>query len=825
MENNYLLFNRKLKSVLVLVTLMLIPTVSWGKTYSKTYTFVPYSGDDGYFECYNGERWRKQSEGESTDNGIMVQGGTSIRLTSEEVFPAQLSKVVVTVGVGSYGPGQMSGDYYATESVYLYVENDEKDVYVTPINKYQGSFSNIDFRDYTFNSISRNAESSIDIELSASSNCDLYISEIYVEWKEITEYGLTVGGVNVTDENASNITDSRNQSGQPFVSYNTTTKTLTLNELNVNAPEDNYINSEIDDLKVRLVGDNRIVIPTSKMYVYSAFSTSKASNKLTFITADSHPGSLTIEGIEDTPFDIYEDNNIIFRNNLLYQLNDGVATIEPFLQPIIKEVGETTIDGDGEGLGKDIMGITDGNIPAIGIVVNNILYTLGEDDGFDPEDTKDGLLVDLNTQVTEVPKAQPGTVEFAKDFYGLTFLLPAGTGTVSIEARTNVSGVLNVKIGNQKAKVYHDLTDLTEIEIPYACTHSTFVYVYNSSSTSSSASKRAPGRRNTGTIQLKKVKVRVRSSAGAGVDPVEMKILTKDDITIVDGHITVTDPEITDLADDVFEGINSLTYVDLSATSIYGLVVDRTKLPFRNLPKTAFVYLPYDNDVEEGSDNVVIGDVCYDMLLGNGNFDVAYDFIAVNASLNKTLPTKSTIMLPFALDEESAANIGTFYAFKGIEDNHVDMESVTATEANQPYMLKAITEKLTAEMVEVLSATDDTEEVSARNAYRAAATPEFVGVYQSMSVKSDAYIYDADSDKFTLVSSATKVTPFQAYIKAEGATVTPLDILFDGLTGIQTVQIKVNESDIYYDLQGHRLIGKPVQRGIYIHQGRKFVVK
>ena len=223
MENNYLLFNRKLKSVLVLVTLMLIPTVSWGKTYSKTYTFVPYSGDDGYFECYNGERWRKQSEGESTDNGIMVQGGTSIRLTSEEVFPAQLSKVVVTVGVGSYGPGQMSGDYYATESVYLYVENDEKDVYVTPINKYQGSFSNIDFRDYTFNSISRNAESSIDIELSASSNCDLYISEIYVEWKEITEYGLTVGGVNVTDENASNITDSRNQSGQPFVSYNATT--------------------------------------------------------------------------------------------------------------------------------------------------------------------------------------------------------------------------------------------------------------------------------------------------------------------------------------------------------------------------------------------------------------------------------------------------------------------------------------------------------------------------------------------------------------------------------------------------------------------------
>ncbi|MBP3776608.1 MAG: hypothetical protein J6I37_06450 [Prevotella sp.] len=826
MGNNYLLYNRKFKSVLVLVTLMLLPTVSWGKTYSKTYTFVPYTGDDGYFECYNGERWEKRSEGESTDNGIMVQGGTSLRLTSEEVFPAQLSKVVVTVGVGSYGPGQMYGDSYSTESVYLYVENNEKDVYVTPINKYQGSYSNIDFRDYTFNSISRNAESSIDIELSASSNCDLYLREIYVEWKEITEYGLMVGGVNVTDENASNITDSRNQSGQPFVSYNAITKTLTLNELNVNAPEDNYINSEIDDLKVRLVGDNRIVIPTSKMYVYSAFSTTKASNKLTFITTDSHPGTLTIEGLEDTPFDIYEENNIKFRNNLLYQLNDGVATIEPFLQPVIKEVGETTIDGDGDGLGKDIMGITDGNLPANGIVVNNILYTLGEDDGFDPEDTKDGLLVDLNTKVTEVSKAQPGTVDFAKDFHGLTFLLPAGTGTVFIEARTNVSGVLNVKIGNQKAKVYQNLENLTEVEIPYACTQSTFVYVYNSDAASaSSPSQRAPGRRNTGTLQLKKI--RVRSHTASSTSPADgvQKILTKDDITIVDGHITVTDTDITDLAEDVFEGINSLTYVDLSATSIYGLVVDRTKLPFSNLPPTAFVYLPYDNDVEEGSDNVVIGDVCYDMLLGNGNFDVASDFIAVNASLDRTLPDKSTIMLPFALDEETAGNIGTFYAFKAIEDNQVNMESVTATEANQPYMLLAKTNTIAAEMVEVLSATADTEEASARSVYRAAATPEFVGVYQSTTVKSDAYTYDADSGTFKLVTSATKVTPFQAYIKAEGATVTPLDVLFDGHTGIQTVQMKVNASDIYYDLQGRRLIGKPVQKGIYIYQGRKFLVK
>ena len=828
MKHFYLLLNHVLKSLMVLAVLLLIPVSGWSKTYSKTYTFVPYSGDDGYLECYNGERWKYQSEGmlnsyaqtDVYDYGIMVQQGTTLRLTSEEDFPAQLSKVIVTVGVGSYGPGQESGDYYATESVYLYVENDEQDVYVTPITTYHGSFNNVSFEDYTFNSVSRNAESTLEIELSASSNCDLYISQIYVEWKEITEYGLTVGGVKVTDENAANITSSRNQSGQPYVSYNDNTKTLTLNELNINAPEGNYIVSEMDDLKVRLVGSNRIVLPTSKMYVYTAFATNKSSNKLTFTALDSNPGSLTVEGVVDSPFDIYDE--ILYKNNLLYQLNDEVATIEAFLQPVINEIGETTIDGDGEGLGKDIIDLTDENIPANGIVVNNILYTLGPDDGYDPEDTKDGLLVDLNSQVTSIPMAQPGTVEYATDFHGLTFLLPAGSGTVTIEARTNVTGILNVKIGGQAPKVYKNLADLTEIEIPYACTHSTLVYIYNSASPSSFVSQRAPGRRNTGTLQLKKVKVRARVAAAPNIVDGVTKTLTKDDISIVDGHIIVTDTEITDLADDVFENIRNLTYVDLSATSIYGLVVDRTELPFSDLPKSAFVYLPYDNDVEEGSDNVVIGDICPDMLLGNGDFEPAMDFTAEKVLLDMSLPERSTIVLPFALDEETAGKIGTFYTFNGIVDDQVDMRSVKVTEANRPYMLKATASKLTAEVVDVLSMTPESSGIASS---RVAATSEFVGVFKTTTISSDAYAYDAATGKFALVTSATKIDPFQAYIKAEGATATPLDVLFDGVLGIQTVQMRVNESDIYYDLQGHRLIGKPVSKGIYIHQGRKIMIK
>ena len=34
-----------------------------------------------------------------------------------------------------------------------------------------------------------------------------------------------------------------------------------------------------------------------------------------------------------------------------------------------------------------------------------------------------------------------------------------------------------------------------------------------------------------------------------------------------------------------------------------------------------------------------------------------------------------------------------------------------------------------------------------------------------------------------------------------------------------------NGDDAWYDLSGRRLIGVPAQRGIYIHEGRKVVIK
>ena len=58
-----------------------------------------------------------------------------------------------------------------------------------------------------------------------------------------------------------------------------------------------------------------------------------------------------------------------------------------------------------------------------------------------------------------------------------------------------------------------------------------------------------------------------------------------------------------------------------------------------------------------------------------------------------------------------------------------------------------------------------------------------------------------------------------------------LDIIIgggDGTTGISEeliVNSEENDSDVWYDMSGRRLDGKPSRKGLYIKNGRKVVIK
>ncbi len=486
-----------------------------------------------------------------------------------------------------------------------------------------------------------------------------------------------------------------------------------------------------------------------------------------------------------------EDGTLEFDVTFNYYGNTGYISIKyitveyDFLEPIIKEPGEVTFDGDGEGLGKDIETVTDRNIPPTGYIANNILYTLGKNDGYAP-DVTECKVVALNTRQPYGPPYydEPGEREFAASFKGLTFVLPAGKGKIYVDARTNGNGVMNVKIGDDAPMTFTSVDEFKQFEIPYACYYDVYVYIYHNISTSSASSRapRAPGRKETTTTEIRGIKINA-SSVVMPETPSTTKNLQKGDFTVENGHIIVTDHDITGVDYNAFKDLQGqeITYVDLSQTSMVNCYINRYYEPWASLPVNTFIYLPYYNYPWGGNAymrNVVVGEICpYMELLPDGKFEAACDFLAnkvVQETDYSAMPDNTaTVMLPFALDEETAGKIGTFHEFAGIYDDKVGIRAVTSVEANQPYLLKSTATKLEVDNVEVKALSSS--EVSASR--RAAGNTGLIGTYSPENLSSTEseqyYVYALEGDdagQFVHAASSLKVAPYQAYLKVEGAS-------------------------------------------------------
>ena len=432
-------------------------------------------------------------------------------------------------------------------------------------------------------------------------------------------------------------------------------------------------------------------------------------------------------------------------------------------------------------------------------------------------------LVLLNTPQDVIPKAQPGTVPFNKAFTGITLMVPAGDGTVTIDAKTAGAGFLAVVVGNGKPSFFKSDDVYKSFEVPYACVRNTYIYIYHTE-TSAASRGRAPGRKMANTTTLKSVKVKARRVTSAPPSPSEKKLLTRaivNEIPVTDGHLVIDGSEYVDAESDAFSDLdaNAIKYIDLSKTS-FASVANRSTMLWEKLPYT-LVFLPEGCVApESGNENFIIGDICENLQLKSSvKYDFPYDFLAINATLDtdlSSLPDQTTtVTLPFGLDDVQAAQIGTFYQFKNIADGKVNMQPVATPEANKPYLLKASVAALSAEMVEVKAS------VSSAGARRAATDPEFVGVFEPTTLSSDAYIYK--EGQFELVTTATTLNAFQAYIKAPGATVTPLTIAFI-TSGIDMVHGGgVDGAPVYYDLQGRRVLYP--KKGLYILNGNKVIIK
>ena len=139
-------------------------------------------------------------------------------------------------------------------------------------------------------------------------------------------------------------------------------------------------------------------------------------------------------------------------------------------------------DGETVDFGDDI----DEDTNLDGNVVGNIYFNISSDDG--GYNSAEGcIVVNKPTDDSSVDGQDIFGEDFHDNFTGIVFKVPAGSGTVKVEAQTTGSMVLKVKIGNNEP-VSMELDGKLKASFPYNVTEPTFVYIYAGSNGSS-----APG--------------------------------------------------------------------------------------------------------------------------------------------------------------------------------------------------------------------------------------------------------------------------------------------------------------------------------------------
>ena len=474
------------------------------------------------------------------------------------------------------------------------------------------------------------------------------------------------------------------------------------------------------------------------------------------------------------------------------------------------------------------------------VIVDNVLYTLDDKQkpGLNDDGYADGMLV-INSVMTEeglekAIKLTPGSPEFADMFKGITFMVPAGFGEISFTVLTKEGHALCVNVGGYDPLIYQS-SDIPEFFTrPYSCTSATYVYIYHVDMSGAAAAP-AEGNHRIGPKATVSTGVTGLSVKALSVDTPPKGManylsLSRDDLRIPEGgvgHIVVINDKITDLNDDAFADLtgatvsapqrasrnSDITYIDLRGTSITGKEFSREEGPFKGLPETTFVYLPAGNEVS--SPNMVVGSVCNEMSLGDGNrtFECAEGgFTAGRAVLERWFPAdeKYPIYVPFEIKDPE--KYGMFFEYNGISEGMATMKKTTAIAANTPYYLQAKE-----------GGVDIIEETGVNvNPVTSIPSTGLIGTYKPEWLP-NAYFYDNETKMF---QKGADVMPFEAYLNIAGSA--PLSVWWEGEkkpTAVETITVEGNDEGKWYSLDGRQLQQQPVEKGIYLKNGKKYIVK
>ena len=597
------------------------------------------------------------------------------------------------------------------------------------------------------------------------------------------------------------------------------------------------IESGLDKLEIYLKGENEI--HGGNQYAIQDLTNGK--QELIFMTSSKDLGSLDLGSTKQI---IYGFSKIDLYPPLADLNNDGKALNQEGRQsakigvplPLFVNSRNTSATVDYGTNPGDV-----GTSTLINITIGNVLYTMNDtqtaganDDGF-----YDGMIVLNSVMATDdnVPDPNsliPGSEDYAKAFKGLTFLLPPGTGVITLTATTAEGHALRVKVGDQ-VTIIETHGKLLTVEVPYVVPEPTIVQIYHVLAPGQNApdNNHRIGPKatvSTGITGLSVSAGNVDTPPGSQPD---YRCLSMSDIMMPEGgvgHIIVENELVTDLNGDSFGdvfndnnpsgrayGNYDITYIDLRGTSITGKKFSRDEAPFNELPVSTFIYLPAGNIVS--GPNMVVGSVCDSLLLGSEDYTfecAAGGFAATNARFERSFADNKKLPIYLPFDVKDPDEYGTFYEFGGVTNGVVQMIKTKTVTADTPFYLKAkkggvnVIEESTV-LIQPMAGAED---------------QELLGTYTPLVLYDDTYVYDNSLKKFRQ-AALDMVAPFEAYLTI-GRSEETLRTQWEGEESPSAVDAVRNdnaETNQWYTLDGRMLQQQPTQKGVYLKNGKKHIVK
>ena len=201
-----------------------------------------------------------------------------------------------------------------------------------------------------------------------------------------------------------------------------------------------------------------------------------------------------VNSLIEKPFDIdrsafatYDDEGdvSIFTHSILnvpagtgdlYRAAEGWKEFKYIVDKSLSPVGND--DKPDYGNNSDI----DEGTPLNGNVIGNIYYNIGSDDG--GYNSAEGcIVVNSSTSDNNISGKDIFGEDFKNQFTGIVFKIQAGTGTITVNAKTTGGMTLKVKVG-ENAPYEFTLNGTMEAKLPYTVSEPTYIYIYAGSGAS-----------------------------------------------------------------------------------------------------------------------------------------------------------------------------------------------------------------------------------------------------------------------------------------------------------------------------------------------------